>query len=472
MNSVLLRCAGCAATVDPADPTVRAPFRCPNADRARDIDHVLGWDAVASVAPTWPDDPARNPFERYRTLQHSYWLNRALGATDADHVALVGRLDRAVAAVAGTGFVVTPLRPLDAASAALGADVWAKDDTHNVTGSHKARHLMGLLLHLDVRRVGNRTMLAIASCGNAALAAATLAKAGRRPIQVYVPTTANPVVVDQLKALGAAVVVCPRQVADPPGDPCIHRFHEAVAKGALPFCVQGNENGLTIDGGTTLGHELADQFAMLGSVPERHFVQVGGGALGSAVFHGLSDAFALGVVARLPAMHFVQSDGAAPLERAWRRVAGRALRSLGQEDLIAADGQRPGAHEAARAAAMLVHDGATPAVDEALLYAATHRSAVMWPWEDEPVSIASGILDDETYDWLVLVRAMLRTGGWPIVVKESELERANELVTTGDDGIASDETGTASLAGAVAMRSAGLLRDDEQITVLITGVRR
>ena len=472
MNSVLLRCAGCAATVDPADPTVRAPFRCPNADRARDIDHVLSWDAVASVAPTWPDDPARNPFERYRTLQHSYWLNRALGATDADHVALVGRLDRAVAAVAGTGFVVTPLRPLDAASAALGADVWAKDDTGNVAGSHKARHLMGLLLHLDARRVGNRTTLAIASCGNAALAAATLAKAGRRPIQVFVPTTANPVVVDQLKALGAAVVVCPRQASDPPGDPCIHRFHEAVAKGALPFCVQGSENGLTIDGGTTLGHELADQFAMLGSVPSRLFVQVGGGALGSAVFHGLSDALALGVIDRLPAMHFVQSEGAAPLERAWRRVAGRALRSLGHGDLTAANGERAGAHDAARAAAVLADDGARAAVDEALLYAATHRSTAMWPWEDEPVSIATGILDDETYDWLVLVRAMLCTGGWPVVATESELERANELVATGDEAIAADETGTAGLAGAVALRSAGLLRGGEQIAVLITGVRR
>ena len=24
----------------------------------------------------------------------------------------------------------------------------------------------------------------------------------------------------------------------------------------------------------------------------------------------------------------------------------------------------------------------------------------MWPWEDEPHSAADGILDDETYDWL------------------------------------------------------------------------
>ena len=472
VNSLVLRCAGCATAVDPADPTVRSPFRCPNADRAKDIDHVLAWDPISSGVADWPTDPSINPFVRYRTLQHSYWLDRALGATDADHVALVGRLDRAIAAVTGTGFVITPLRPLDAASEALTADIWAKDETGNVAGSHKARHLMGLLLHLDSRRVGTRTPLAIASCGNAALAAATLAKAARRTVQVFVPTTASTIVLEQLKALGATIIECPRLSSDPPGDPCIHRFHEAVAKGALPFCVQGNENGLTIDGGTTLGHELADQLAILGALPDRLLVQVGGGALGSSVFRGLRDALALGVIEDLPKMHFVQTEGAAPLERAWRRVALRALRSLGREGLLATGDDRPAPVDVAMAAVALADVSARAAVEEALLHAATHRSSYMWPWEEEPVSIATGILDDETYDWLALVRAMLTTGGWPLVVSESQIERANALATADGEGAEADETGTAGLAGAVALRADRLLGDGERIVVLITGVRR
>ena len=42
-------------------------------------------------------------------------------------------------------------------------------------------------------------------------------------------------------------------------------------------------------------------------------------------------------------------------------------------------------------------------IDAALAYAARHRSDFMWPWEAEPHSVAHGILDDETYDWLAVV---------------------------------------------------------------------
>ena len=62
--------------------------------------------------------------------------------------------------------------------------MWVKDETGNVSGSHKGRHLMGVLIQLAVierlglARPGRRRDLAIASCGNAALAAAVVAGAG------------------------------------------------------------------------------------------------------------------------------------------------------------------------------------------------------------------------------------------------------------------------------------------------------
>ena len=45
---------------------------------------------------------------------------------------------------------------------------------------------------------------------------------------------------------------------------------------------------------------------------------------------------------------------------------------------------------------------------EALRFARTHRSKFMWPWEEEPKSIATGIIDDETYDWAAVVAGMER----------------------------------------------------------------
>jgi threonine synthase len=106
-----------------------------------------------------------------------------------------------------------------------------------------------------------------------------------------------------------------------------------------------------------------------------------------------------------------------------------------------------------------------------LRYAATHRSEFMWPWEEEPRSIAHGILDDETYDWLAVVEGMLESGGGPVVVGEDLLARANRLAfeTTGIDV---DETGSAGLAGLVALRERGEIGDDERVAVLFTGRRR
>ncbi len=102
--------------------------------------------------------------------------------------------------------------------------------------------------------------------------------------------------VTQLRELGAAIEVCPRQDGDPPGDPCVHRFREAVAAGAVPFSCQGPDNGLTIDGGRTLGYEIADAATGLDDV----VVQVGGGALASVARRDSSRRSALGRLDAMP----------------------------------------------------------------------------------------------------------------------------------------------------------------------------
>ena len=66
----------------------------------------------------------------------------------------------------------------------------------------------------------------------------------------------------RLEQLDAQLVLCGRREGDD-GDPCYLRFGEAIAAGALPLSVQGNENGLTIEGGLTLGLELIAELANL-----------------------------------------------------------------------------------------------------------------------------------------------------------------------------------------------------------------
>jgi hypothetical protein len=212
------RCATCATEV-----TIEAvhPFRCPAATLG-DSHHVLH-PVVVGPDPKPIEDP--NPFVSYgRSL--AWWaFARSHGMSEDDCIALT----REVA----DGFHVTPGGPHDEVSLRVGAQVWVKDETGNVGGSHKARHLVGILLHLRAAEAvglapGPRPPLAIASCGNAAIAAATLAQRAGWPLQVFVPDTVSDSVAALLDGLGAQVNRCPRSPDLPPGDPAVLAFRAAV----------------------------------------------------------------------------------------------------------------------------------------------------------------------------------------------------------------------------------------------------
>jgi threonine synthase len=465
-----LACVACGWAPEASDPY---PFRCAYAVPGDDIDHVVA-RTLDTAGLTWPQGAEANPFVRYRTLQHSYHLAIAAGMADAEYVELVERLDQEVASVAGgSGFRVTPFRRNAGVSDRLAFDrsagVSIKDETGNVSGSHKGRHLFGLLLHLAVSEQpeAERPDLAIASCGNAALAAAVVARAAGRPLRVFVPTWGDPMVLERLRELNAVIEVCPRD-PDLPGDPTFHALRRAVAGGALPFTCQGSENGLAIEGGETIAYEMVSDLLSAG-IPglDRVFVQVGGGALASAVIAGFGEARALGAIDRVPRVHAVQTVGGHPLRRAYDLVAERIL-----DRIEAEDGEVPsGPEDEGDRAAFIAERAGSPAVLHELAYAAQHRSQFMWAWEDEPASMATGILDDETYDWLAVVRGMIETGGYPVVVDEETLGRANELGRVAAR-VDADPTGTAGLAGLMELLQRGEAGPGERVAVLFTGARR
>jgi threonine synthase len=387
------------------------------------------------------DDP--NPFISFRPYLAWDAFAHAAGLDVPARERVIRDLDASIEQVDGTGFRWTPFERSTGLSSVLGfserGGVWVKDDTHNVAGSHKARHLMTIALHLQVaeqqglvpwRSRNDRPHLAIASCGNAALAASTIAAAMGWPISVFVPEWANETITSRLAELRANVVRCPRRNDDPPGDPCVLRFREAVAGGAVPFAVQGPENAWCHDGGRTIGWELGLQFEAAQSHREqpamldRLFVQVGGGALASCAWAGAADQ------ANVPRLHAVQAEGCAPLARAWDRATSLA--------------------------------GGVAA-------AGAHWRDCMWPWEAEPVSVADGILDDETYDWLPIVAAMAASNGSPVVAPEATVREAHSLGKAAT-GISATATGTAGLAGLLALRDE--VHADENVVVLFTGIER
>jgi threonine synthase len=91
----------------------------------------------------------------------------------------------------------------------------------------------------------------------------------------------------------------------------------------------------------------------------------------------------------------------------------------------------------------------------------------MRPWP-EPHSIADGILDDETYDWIADIEAMTESGGQPIVATEADIVRAHELATAA--GYRVSPTGSAGLAGAITV--ADQLGIAQHVVLVMSGVAR
>jgi threonine synthase len=131
----------------------------------------------------------------------------------------------------------------------------------------------------------------------------------------------------------------------------------------------------------------------------------------------------------------VQAAGAAPLMRAWDAVA--ALASAG-------------------------------GWDGALAAAAADPARLMRPWDGEPTSAASGILDDEAYDWLAIVRAVAATGGSVVAVDEPTIAAAAREGRTWVPDVG--PTGSAGLAGVRALQGAGVVGEGERVAVVFSGI--
>ncbi|RBP05676.1 threonine dehydratase [Roseiarcus fermentans] len=408
---------------DVAPPSIPSP----SGGRWREAPDEGAPDQGPPPAPTprHPDIGAEdNPFLRYRRWLSPYRLARSRGLSDGAWHDVVGELDEALASIDGRGFRRTPFSHEPGLAAALGVagPLWIKDETGAVSGSHKARHLMGVMAYLRVLEIARSPLaqnlrarrLAIASCGAAALAAAVVARAADWPLDVFIPADAERSVVARLRDLGATVQICERRPRET-GDPCVHAARRAVARGAIPFGVQGPDNGAAIEGARTLAFEMAETLAAEGADIETLYVQVGGGALASALAQGFAIAAAAGLISRAPRLIAVQSAGCAPLARAWTRLEGVALDK-----------------------------------------AARSRSRFMQPWDKAPASLAHGILDDETYDWFEVVKAMRDSEGEVVVADEKAIERAFGRARQ-HTGVRASATGAAGLAGLLVRPAAGAL---------------
>ncbi|MCU0538697.1 MAG: pyridoxal-phosphate dependent enzyme [Desulfobacterales bacterium] len=481
-----LRCPACRRGY-PVRPGL---FTCPQARPGEE--HTLERDLAADpglsprLSAAWSSG-GRRTFELFGELLSA---GRLLGpAVYGDLVhALSGNLER----LEGRCFEVTPLVAASALSRALGrtGPLWVKNETGNIAGSHKGRHLMATLLYLEALRACDRqsakSVLAIYSCGNAALAASAVARAGGYELHAFVPAEVDPVVARMLAERGAFVEKIPR-AATGEGDPCYLAFRQALSRhGWLPFACAGNDNWSNIEGGATLGWETAMQLAERGETLDAVVFQVGGGALARAVAQALQEAAALGVLKQTPRIHACQPEGGFPFVRAYFLVLKEIARRNRIRFSLDYDRSAPPERELPRLKhfswscrdqtralvefARLHFDSA--AVRSVLEETALHPSRYMWPWDGPaPQSLAHGILDDVTYDWYALLKAVLRSGGGAEILREESIRAAHRL-SRSHTGIPVCPTGAAGLAGLIQLSEAGVVERSEKAGLFFTGFDR
>jgi threonine synthase len=410
----------------------------------------------------------------------------------AEYLDLLQGLSERLERFEGQDFSVTPLADGSALSDFLGrtGQLWIKNETDNIAGSHKGRHLMATLLYLEALRAldgrSAKKILSIYSCGNAALAASAVARAGDYELHAFVPGDVDPLVAVLLAERGAFVEKVSRN-ATGAGDPCYLAFQEALSRcGWLPFACAGTDNWSNIEGGSTLGWELIMQLADRTERVDSVVVQVGGGALARAVAQAFEEAFQLGLIGALPRLHVCQPEGGFPFVRAFYLVLAEIARKNGLSLELNYDRSAAAPNElsklkefswtrgdqVSRTVEFVQRNFDTPAVQSVLYTLSKHRGRYMWDWDGPaPHSYAHGILDDFTHDWYHLLQAMLRTGGRAEILKEDTIRTAHGIAQS-RTGIPVCPTGASGLAGLIQLQESGAVDRGESVGLFFTGFDR
>ena len=486
MHKSLLSCPSCRKNYE----IETGIFRCPRSNEVGEhaLQRVLppGTEVSDAIQASWAGgsrktfDLCRSTLSAYRLLGHERYQRLLDGLSEQ-----LLRLER-------RDFHVTPLTEAPELASALGRTgrLWVKDETANVTGSHKGRHLMATLLYLEALRElkgeNVKRVLAIYSCGNAALGASAVARAGGYELHAFVPEDVDPTVAAMLTERWAMVERIPRSTTGE-GDPCYLAFRKALNDhGWIPFACAGNDNWSNIEGGATIVWELVMQLLEQSQTIDSVVIQVGGGALARAIAQAFEEAFQLGMIAAMPRIHVCQPEGGFPFVRAYYLVLLEIARSSGLAfdlsydrtvepklqlaKLLAFTHTRADQLRQTAEFARLNFDA--PAVQSMLKDLLRQPGRFMWPWDGvTPHSLAHGILDDVTYDWYYLLEALLRTGGRAEVLREETIRQAHGAAQR-HTGIPVCPTGAAGLAGLIQLTGSGVVDPSESVGLFFTGFDR
>ncbi|NJE25238.1 threonine synthase [Thermococcus sp. MV5] len=287
-------------------------------------------------------------------------------------------------------------------------ELYIKDETRNPTGSFKDRPIVVGISRVNEFGIKN---VVTASSGNAAASlAAYSAKLGLNCV-AFVPENAPTEKISQLRLYGAMVVRVKRNGFL--GDPTV-KMMELTHKefGWAPVPSFGKFNPYQMEGPKTIAYEISEQLNY--QVPDWVFIPVGGGGLFAGNYKGFKEFEILGFIDTIPHLVAIQSEGCAPLVKAWKE-------------------KKP-----------------------------------LETWES-PKTVAGGLADPYTWDWDLVFKGLRESKGIAEEVNDNLILEAQRLLAR-YEGIFVEPSGAASLAGLLRMLDEGHIDKGDSIVIEATGI--
>jgi threonine synthase len=167
------------------------------------------------------------------------------------------------------------------------------------------------------KRCGARALVA-PSAGNAGSALAAYGARARLPVRVYVPRDTPALLIDEMCAYGAEVVLVNGLIDD------AGRLAADYARETGAFNVATFREPYRVEGKKTMAYELVEQ---LGRIPGTIVYPTGGGTGLVAMWKAFEELERLGWIgAQRPVMVCVQAEGCSPIVTAFRRGEASATR--------------------------------------------------------------------------------------------------------------------------------------------------
>lgn len=282
--------------------------------------------------------------------------------------------------------------------------LWVKDEAKNPTGSFKAR---GLAVAVTRAVRAGAVRFVVPTAGNAGVALAAYAARAGVAARIYAPAGTPATILAQIRSFGADLVLMDGHIGD-------------CGQAARAYAAESGAADLStlrepyrIEGKKTLGLELAEQLGW--TLPDVIVYPTGGGTGLIGMWKAFGELAAAGwITGPLPRMYAVQSDGCAPIVKAFEQGAPRIT-----------------------------------------------------PWPD-PHTVAVGLRVPAPLGDRLMLRALRDSGGGAVTVSDSQLmDCALELQTA--EGIDAAPEGGATLAGAIALKERGAITAAERVVLVNTG---